>query len=93
MYNDSELEITLQHPPHGVTLKNNQWNVEEISVEVEHTDYGEVGVFTSFSHVFKVRRQVAFLYLVLLLPAILLSVLTTAVFSLPPDHPEKINVG
>ncbi len=80
-------------------VPNQQWDlmdVQEISEVIGYSCCDNSEDLAFFKHVkysITVKRKVAFIVLMLIIPAVLLCLLTPIVFWLPPDSTEKITIG
>ena len=75
-------------------MLNGDWMVVEKRVDtttITSPDNNEDYVFTRF--VIRLRRRVSFLTFALTVPCILMTLLTTLVFVVPPQSGEKLSVG
>ncbi len=80
-------------------VPNQQWDLVDVLEIPEVIGYGywnkngDLGFFKHMKYSITVKRKVAFIVLMLFIPAVLLCLLTPIVFWLPPDSTEKITIG
>ena len=80
-------------------VPNQQWDLVDFRELSEVIGYGywdkngDLAFFKHAKYSITVKRKVAFIVLMLIVPAVLLCLLTPVVFWLPPDSTEKITIG
>lgn len=75
------------------TVENAEWEVEPLATEEDEKDYGDHGIYQYIIFNLELKRKPSAIQVILVFPAIMTSILTLAMFILPPECREKVTFG